>query len=152
MGLAGNPGLQLGSKGPHWPQWVWERELGASGARRRPHWPEPESKSDKPSWPKVWSWEKQPLWAQSWPECRLSGHPSQAARASNTPEMLLNTVRSEGTQPSNQVPLPHHLSAPHQCPSTHSPQIYPPASRHQTAASLPWWQLVSLESLSWTRA
>ena len=121
MGLAGDPGLQLGSKEPHWSQWVWERELGGqapgggcadlslSQSLTNPHDPKCGPGKSSHCEPRVCQ------------RCRLSGRPSQAARASNTPEMLLNTVRSEGTQPSSQAPLPHHHPAPHQCPSTHFP-------------------------------
>ena len=98
MGLTGSPGLcswearnLTGLRGCGRGSW-------GSGAGRRLHWPEPESKSDKPSRPKVWSWEEQPLWAQSWTEMQTLRPPLPGCRSiQHCRYAALNTVRSEGT-------------------------------------------------------
>lgn len=97
MGLAGDPGLQLGSEELHWSQWVWERELGVQAPGGGSTDLSLSQSLTNPHDLKCGPGKRATVSPEVGQKCRLSGHPSQAARASNTPEMLLNTVRSEGT-------------------------------------------------------
>ena len=145
MGLAGGPGLRLGSKESHChcPQRGWERELGtrcweeAAGQGLPCAAPEParqlrpESKSDKSSRPRVWPWEEQLGQGWSWPEMQnLRPHPSQAAGASagdKRPREVRYTLTFQKHcskhcevgghhNPLIRCRLPHLHPAPQQCP------------------------------------